>query len=319
MEHTRMERDDIAAQHTTTRPAAVEAAARCHSGVCHGTLGELLQGPVQAQGDAQIGLISLPIRRYSWMHFLPDDERDPGAMPAEACPGLDGKSRCLRAISLYLQRSGRRLPRGRWRHDSELPEGKGMASSTADVVATLRCLDSIFATRTPPSVVCDILREIERSDSVFLDRYALYLSGRQAVVRRFAYMPQYHACYIDEGGAVDTERSGPALLSYYRSRADAYAANLHRAIDAFERRDAAGIAHCATASALLAQGVLPKRSFDAMLAQRARFGADGIVTAHTGSVIGYLYREAPDPARMGELSAFFLDLGHQCRFVRAGF
>ena len=73
------------------------------------------------------------------------------------------------------------------------------------------------------------------------------------------------------------------------------------------------------ASALLAQGVLPKRNFDAMLAQRARFGADGIVVAHTGSVIGYLYRDAPDPARMGELSAFFLDLGHQCRFVRAGF
>lgn len=310
-----MERDDIAAEQTATRTAA-DAVARCHSGVCHGTLGELLQGPVQAQGDAQIGLISLPIRRYSWVHFLPGDTHD---ARAGGCDGLEGKSRCQRAISLYLQHSGRQLPNGRWHHDSELPEGKGMASSTADVVATLRCLDSIFGTHTPPSAVCDILREIERSDSVFLDRYALYLSGRQAVVRRFAYAPQYHACYIDEGGAVDTERSGPALLSYYRSRADAYAANLQCAIEAFDRGDAAGIAHCATASALLAQGVLPKRSFDAMLAQRARFGADGIVTAHTGSVIGYLFREAPDPARMGELSAFFLDLGHQCRFVRAGF
>lgn len=308
-----MERDPITAPHTTTRPPAMDVVARCHSGICHGTLGELLQGPVDDEdGTLQIGLISLPIRRYSWVHFLPGET-------AGDVSGLGTKHRCQRAIELYLQRTGRRLAPGRWRHDSELPEGKGMASSTADVVATLRCLDSIFDTRTPASVVCDILREIERSDSVFLDRYALYLSGRQAVVRRFDYMPQYHACYIDEGGAVDTERSGPALLAYYRSRADAYAANLQRAIEAFERADAAGIAHCATASALLAQGVLPKRSFDAMLAQRARFGADGIVVAHTGSVIGYLFREAPDPARMGELSAFFLDLGHQCRFVRAGF
>lgn len=308
-----MEREHITAEDATTRQAAVVEAVRCHSGVCHGTLGELLQGPVDDEdGTPQIGLISLPIRRYSWVHFQPD-----GA--ADGMPGLGAKRRCQRAVELYLQRTGRRLPAGRWCHDSELPEGKGMASSTADVVATLRCLDSIFGLSTPSSMVSDILREIERSDSVFLDRYALYLSGRQAVVRRFAYMPHYHACCIDEGGAVDTERSGPVLLSYYRSRADAYAANLHRAIDAFERGDAVGIAHCATASALLAQGVLPKRSFDAMLARRARFGADGIVVAHTGSMIGYLFRDAPDVARMGELSAFFLDLGHQCRFVRAGF
>lgn len=307
-----MERDRIAIDDATQRRMGDAAVAHCHSGVCHGTLGELLQGPVQEAGEAQIGLISLPIRRYSWMHFLPGEDGD-------AERELAGKRRCLRAIELYLARSGRRLPAGRWRHDSELPEGKGMASSTADVVATLRCLDAIFGARTPTEVVCDILREIERSDSVFLDRYALYLSGRQAVVRPFEFMPRYHVCYIDEGGAVDTERSGPALLSYYRGRADAYAANLRSAIAAFERRDAAAIAHCATASALLAQGVLPKRSFEAMLAQRARLGADGIVVAHTGSVIGYLYVDAPDPARMGELSAFFLGLGHQCRFLRAGF
>ena len=48
-------------------------------------------------------------------------------------------------------------------------------------------------------------------------------------------------------------------------------------------------------------------------------GRGGDALTHTGSVIGYLFREAPNPAWMGELSAFFLDLGHQCRFVRAGF
>lgn len=317
-----MDSDQITTISDTVRKATAEDAVRWHSGICNGTLGELLQGPVEEDGDLQIGLISLPVHRYSWVHFLPagaDDDGDDRDAFEDACRDLHGKSRCLQAMALYLQRAGRRLPPGRWRHDSELPEGKGMASSTADVVATLRCLDSIFGLRTPTSAICDILRGIERSDSVFLDRYALYLSGRQSMVRTFDFMPRYHTCYIDEGGAVDTERSGPRLLSYYRDRADAYAANLRGAIAAFDRRDAAGIARCATASALLAQGVLPKRAFDAMLAQRTRFGADGIVVAHTGSLIGYLFCEAPDATRMGELSAFFFDLGHQCRFVRAGF
>jgi len=296
------------------RPEVAEAALfpRIHSGVCHGTLGELVQGPVLVEGEAQIGLISLPIKRYSWMHFALGQRGDTDVDLAE-------KPKCRRAIDLYLQHHRRDLPAGRWSCDSELLQGKGMASSTADMVATIRCLDSVFGIQSPTRLISTILRQVERSDSVFLDTYALYLSGLQRVVHRFGAEPGFYCCYIDEGDIVDTERSGPALLDHYREQRVAYADNLAAAIDAFRRRDLAAIARCATASAVLAQDAIPKQHLEPLLAQRARFNADGIVVAHTGSLIGYLFIRRPGALEMGALSAFFRALGHQCRFAQTGF
>ncbi len=282
------------------------------SGVCHGTLGELVQGPVIDEGELQIGLISLPLQKYSWMHFVRDCAGDPAAE-------LPDKSKCRRAITLYLDHYGLGRPTGHWLHDSELLLGKGMASSTADIVACIRCLDRLFAQQSPLSLMADILRQVERSDSVFLDRYALYLSAQQKVLRCFDHDPQFHVCYIDEGGCVDTEAMSARLLAHYRTRLVDYERNLKHVVDAFEEGDRGTIARCATRSAELAQAVLPKRHLDAMLARFEHFGAAGIVVAHTGSLIGYLFLTPPDTAAMGELSAFFRALGRQCRFAQSGF
>lgn len=312
-------------ERTATRSAggrdAAEAAARgqgdvpplrtIHSGVCHGTLGELLQGPCEHEGELQIGIISLPVLRYSWIHFAPGED---GYIDAD----LAGKDKCRRAIELYLHRHRRRLPHGRWSHDSELPLGKGMASSTADIVATIRCLDRIFGLVTPAPAISALLRGIERSDSVFLDSHALYLSGRQQVLQTFDAPLRLHACYIDEGGTVETEKLAAPLLSHYRRQLPAYRANLRRALDAFAAHDVAAICACATRSAELAQGVTPKRHLQELLERRREFGADGVLVAHTGSLIGYLYALRPDALRMGALSSFFRGLGHACRFIETG-
>lgn len=294
------------AHHHGSAPAADSI----HSGVCHGTLGELIQGPYVCGGQAHISLISLPVKKYSCVQFCA------GAGPET---GLAAKPKCRQAIALYLALHGKRLPPGSWTHDSELLEGKGMASSTADIVATIRCLDAVFGIETPSDAIAALLRKIERSDSVFLDTYALYLSGRQQVVRRFAHAPTFYACYLDEGQRIDTEQAGPALLRHYRQQQDAYSRNLEQALAAFDANDRAGIAACATASAILGQGAVPKQHLASLLREQAQMDADGIFVAHTGSLLGYLYIDKPSPARMGALSSFFRRLGHQCRFVQTGF
>jgi uncharacterized protein involved in propanediol utilization len=288
------------------------AAGTVSSGICHGTLGELIQGPYVDNGAAHISLISLPVKKYSCMHFSHGD----GAHDANP---LATKAKCRQAIALYLALHGRRLPAGTWSHDSELLEGKGMASSTADIVATIRCLDALFGIASCAESIAAILRAIERSDSVFLDTYALYLSGRQQVVQCFGSAPTFHACYIDEGDRIDTEKTGARLLALYQERLTPYTANLDKALDAFARNDLGAIAACATASAVLGQDAIPKRSLGVLLKNQARYGADGIFVAHTGSLAGYLFIHKPGPTQMGALSSFFRGLGYQSRFVQTGF
>ncbi|MFF7456489.1 hypothetical protein [Kitasatospora sp. NPDC008115] len=280
------------------------------SGVCHGTLGELYQGPLHAGPRPDIAVVSFPVDRHSWVHFTPGtDPPDPLPLGAKAAT----------AARLFLERFGLTLPPGRWCVHSELTIGVGMASSTADIVATLRCLFRIFALPYDTGVVLAVLREIERADSVFLDEFALHLSGRHRVVRRLGTGIGFHTAYITEPGTVDTAAVTDLLLGHYRRHGEEYRRCLTDLLTGFAAGDPAAVARTATASAALSQLVLPKGTFDALLAHREEFGADGIFVAHTGCLIGYLLPERPDAALKSDLSAFFHSLGHQCSFAQGGY
>ncbi|GAA4004290.1 hypothetical protein GCM10022247_26650 [Allokutzneria multivorans] len=280
------------------------------SGVCHGTLGELFQGPVTRNGERAIGLVSFPVDRHSWAYFVPDGGT---AEPRPALP------KAARAVELFLRHYGVRLPAGTWSTHSELEIGVGMASSTADVVAALRCLYGFTGIRYDQAVVIEILSAIERADSVFLDEFALYLSDRHELLRPLGAEIGFHTCFVSDGTAVDTDGVTPLLLEHYAVREKSYVDCLGELLAGFAAGDHRRIARAATHSAVLSQQVLPKAGFDEVLAERRRFGADGVFVAHTGSLLGYLFPRRPSRVLMDELSSFFRSLGMQCSFASGGF
>ncbi|GAB2579605.1 hypothetical protein GCM10027168_10590 [Streptomyces capparidis] len=283
---------------------------RAASGACHGTLGELYQGPLAPGPDPDIALVSFPVDRHSWVHFTP------GPDPVTA-PPLGWKAST--AAGLFLDRFGLSLPSGRWSTHSELLVGVGMASSTADVVATLRCLFRVFSLPYDQDAVLGVLAAIERADSVFLDEFALHLSARHRVVRRLGTGIGFHTAYVAEPGTVDTQAVTEGLLRHYRRRGQEYERCLTDLLKGFESGDRAVVARAATASAVLSQEVLPKETFEDLLAHREEFGADGVFVAHTGSLIGYLFSRRPTGEAKSDLSAFFRSLGHQCSFAQGGY
>ncbi|MFF7853012.1 hypothetical protein [Streptomyces sp. NPDC007904] len=282
------------------------------SGVCHGTLGELYQGPLRAGTDPEIAVVSFPVDRHSWVYFTPRTTAGPPRPPA-----LGEKS--ATAARLFLDHYGLTLPPGDWRTHSELPVGVGMASSTADIVATLRCLFRVFSLPYDTDVVLGVLADIERADSVFLDEFALYLSGRHRVVRRLGPDIGFHTAYVTEPGTVDTAAVTPLLLDHYRRRGEEYQRCLTDLVKGFDSGDPAAVARAATVSAALSQEVLPKATFGSLRAHRERFGADGVFVAHTGCLAGYLFASRPRAEVKSELSAFFHSLGHQCTFAQGGY
>ncbi|TXS52452.1 hypothetical protein [Streptomyces sp. t39] len=303
------------------------AVGRGFAGVCHGTLGELYQGPLRAGPDPDIALVSFPVDRHSWVYFTPGDEPQPvsgpepgtasGPEPGTASGPLGEKTQ--RAVRLFLDRHGRTLPPGRFSAHSDLTVGVGMASSTADIVAALRCLFRVFSLPEDPDTTRDVLAAIERADSVFLEEFALHLSARHRVVRRLGTGVVFHTAFVTEPGTVDTSATTPVLLRHYRRRGDEYERCLTDLLKGFSAKDAPAVARAATTSAVLSQEALPKQTFGAVLAHRDEFGADGVFVAHTGSLVGYLFAHRPAPSLKGELSAFFRSLGHQCTFAQGGF
>ncbi|SHG68974.1 GHMP family kinase ATP-binding protein [Streptoalloteichus hindustanus] len=306
---------------TTIPTLAARARPKVHSGVCQGTLGELFQGPFRRGDRSEIAIVSLPVDRFSWVYFTEDDGVRTGGDRANGA-GADlaaaGRSKSQRAVEFFLDHFGLRLPPGRWDFHTELAVGAGMASSTADVVATLRCLFRLFDLAYDQRLVRAALAGIERADSVFLDEFALYLSGRHEVVHHFGDHVGLYTCYTTEDGSVDTEDLGDELLAHYGRHAAAYEDCLGELVAAFRVGDVGALGRSSTRSAELGQLVVPKRHFDEVRANQRTFLADGIFVAHTGSIIGYLFRERPDRSRMDDLSAFFRELGQQCHFARGG-
>lgn len=280
-------------------------------GSCLGTLGELFQGPICWGGELEIAIASLPFSGRSRCTY------ELGAVEG-ASDGLEGRPKTSRAIALLLAQHGLRLPPGRFRFSSDLEVGKGMASSTADIVAALRCVGRVVGRRFRTREIMDVLRPVERSDSVFLREGALYLSQRHQVVVRFGRTLGYTAAYLVEPGAVDTEAVRECLLDHYRRSLPTYRAALEGFIAGAVQRDPFRVAAAATESARLSQRCLPKRCFVAMRSALQALGADGLFVAHTGSVVGYLYARPPSRERRAELEAFFAGFGQQVRFARVG-
>lgn len=287
---------------------------RNYSGICGGTLGELYQGPYWVADEPSVAIISLPVDKFVSCHFNLTEGR-PGRVAGRQWPN---RARCARAVELFASRYGVSLPSGHWEYHSELEVGKGMASSTADLVATIRCLYDIFALPYDEAGLRSILGRIERSDPVFLAEFALYLSGQQRVVRRLGNRIGYFACYVVEPSMVDTEAVGRRLLRYYARHRSEYKECADSMISAFSACDAVRVAQASSWSARLSQGVVPKASYDEFVRRQRSYGAAGIFVAHTGTIIGYLFSRRPRPATLGAISAMVKRQGLRCRFGRVG-
>jgi L-threonine kinase len=250
-----------------------------------GTFGELLQGALPE--PASDFLVTLPIARWSAATFMP------GPAPGVRClPGEKQKAR--RLAEMMLSRYG--VPAGGLlRIDSELPEGKGMASSSADLVATARAVAEAVGARVTSTGIEDLLREIEPTDGVMYSGVVAFHHRRVQLRARLGTLPPLTIVGLDEGGAVDTIAfNGVPKPFTHHDRAE-YRHLLDQLATAVVTGDVATVGRVSTRSAVLNQKLRRKRTLRMLIRASRRIGGLGVVVAHSGTVIGMLLADS-DPA-----------------------
>lgn len=173
-----------------------------------------------------------------------------------------------------------------------LPLGKGLASSTADVVAAVVATAGAMGTELSLEVIAQLALAIEPSDGTFLPGIVRFdhLEGKE-----WEYLgqpPPLDILIVDPGGTVDTihfnrRRDLPAL-NLAKEREVKEATRLVREGLAWGRADL--IARGATLSALANQAILYKPELEPILKLATCSGALGVNIAHSGTVIGVLYQ-----------------------------
>ncbi len=276
-------------------------------GWCLGTFGELLQGALPI--EKREFLVTLPITEGSTAEYTAVR----GPKGVRVSPPYKEKSRRL---AEELLRSYNLEPGGELRIESKLPEGKGFASSSADMVATARAIESAFGIQIPLHSLARSMSAIEPSDGVMYEGIVSFHQREGIVHGRVGSLPSLTIVALDEGGGAETTELCEDRGFHSAGRMDEYERLLQDLRRAVERRHLPSVGEVATRSAILNQDVLPKEHLDLFLDLRARYGALGVVATHSGTCLGLLLdpgsQRHPEvlPELVGELRA------HHCPGVR---
>ena len=222
-----------------------------------GTCGELAQGFYRGEPI----LITCPIEKFSAVTI--SDE-------FSGVEGLGEKSLTMLEKVLKLFRAdlsfGVRLT-------SDLPRGKGMASSSADLAAVAQAVALWFGKKFSPAELGKLCAEIEPTDGIFYSGVVAMNPLTGQLVKKIHVREKFQVAVFDYGGAVDTLK--------FNRRSDFEFPALPAELD-FE---------LIKKSAQANQKILPKRGLEDFMNFAKDMGAVAVNVAHSGTVAGILFRE----------------------------
>lgn len=253
----------------------------------YGTLGELWQGPYQSlDGALHIAIVTLPCKRYT-SEVTIEYGKSASNLPPKSAKAVE------QFIAYFNIRS--EASNYSWSVRSNIPRSIGMASSTADIVATIYALASLHDIRVSGEQIQDIMRGIERSDPVFCQKPGLYLSKHQRFAHSWDWSPGFIVVYSILPGTTHTESvSESKLLRFYQDNLGAYQASLNLIDKGFQTENYKLIGTASTECATIFQGFHPVQLVDELIVIAPKVNALGVVRAYTGHVTGLLFSDEND-------------------------
>jgi L-threonine kinase len=283
-------------------------------GTANGTFGELLQGalpgPGEADGEGRF-LVTLPVARWSTAWF---ELRPPGAGLVVSPVTKTKASALAKALLAEVDCpvSGALTLR------SSIPEGKGLASSSADLVATARAVMAAAERSVTPRRLGEMLAAIEPTDGVLHPGIVAFDHRRGVHLRTLGTLPSLEVVAVDQGGHVDTVAFNRNANGYGPAERRRYERLLADLCAAVAVGDLAAVGEISTRSAALNQARMPNRNFDALREVCRAVGGLGLVACHSGTMIGMLLdpRQAGYRARLSQAVHLTTDLPGRTHLYR---
>lgn len=180
---------------------------------------------------------------------------------------------------------------------SQIPCGKGMASSSADISAACAAVAAALGTAITPEEISEIALSIEPTDGLMFPGIVLYdhLKGKQN--RFLGAVPGIELMIVDLGGAVDTLsfNRDQKLGFFNRNKEKNVLQALLKMETALQHQDISLFGEAATESAFAHQAILPKPQLHTLFDICKGAGGIGINIAHSGTVVGLLFKAGHMP------------------------
>ncbi|MGK9051460.1 GHMP family kinase ATP-binding protein [Xaviernesmea oryzae] len=256
--------------------------------------GELLQGVFDhIDGYLRRGLVSLPYPALTSLATFTPNAR------AEITVSPTGREKARRAADLTIASFAQVRTGGHIQLVSDIPIGRGMGSSTADVLASIQAvLDYLRVFPTAEHIMRIAVDAETACDSTLFKQQAVLFAQRDGIVLEVFRkpLPALNILSVDTTpestvSTVEFEpaRYCPAEIEMFRPLRSL----LRKAIDSGDVRS---LGRVATASAVINERFLPKPGLRELQAIASRYDAAGLQVAHSGTMAGLIFDPEDDRA-----------------------
>ena len=182
--------------------------------------------------------------------------------------------------------------------NSQIPTGKGMASSTADIGATIRATLSLIEKEMTSEEISKLAARIEATDSIFIEDVNIFnpLSGE--VIKYLG-----KVLILEPNRTLNTKRirSKPNYMETKLKNQILINEAFYLLEDGIRKNDLNLVGKACTISSLANENIHKKVGLNEIIEISKNYGAYGVNVAHSGTVMGILLDQTMDETSLIEL------------------
>lgn len=232
-----------------------------------GSVGEVLQGKVKGMDI----LVSFPINLYSHVKLTSEANKN-------------GNYKSQRFLENILKRWGMGEKIG-FEINSEIPIGKGFASSTADLCALYHCILSYFRRKYNIEELIEETIKIEPTDSIIFKRATAFEYKNGKYYEELGEYFEFDILVFEGREGIDTIKFNSEVKKDLADVDDLY----EKLKVAICKRDLKLLAEVSTNSIIRNQQRLKYDILDDCLSIMKKTNGLGIIGAHSGNMLGIIY------------------------------
>ena len=255
-----------------------------------GTCGEFLQGSI----DGQPFLVTCPINRYSYALSGVKQPLRPyycSLQPKAALAAQKVVNTLVAEGSIPISAALQRAWRSPVYVRSDIAQGKGMASSSADISVAAMATALAYGRALTLEELKDISLSIEPSDASFYPGVVRFDYIKGTITEPLGHCPPMKIMIFDEGGEIDTVsfNAQHGLHDLIAEKEPYIKESLALFKEGIATHNVSLIGQAATLSAFANQRILHKPLLYALHEIGNHFNNVGTIIAHSGTIMGLLF------------------------------
>lgn len=257
-------------------------------GVCPASCGEFVQGII----DNEECLCSYAIDMYSKV-YIEEKLRDINL----------GRYKSRLAIEKVFEKFN--LPKKDTKNislniNSKIPVGKGMASSTADIGATIKATLSLINKELSSEEISKLAAEIEPTDSIFIDKNSIFNPLNGTVIKYLGNLTNAKVVILEPNKVLDTMKI--RLRQDYNKLKIENKEIIKKSFalleEGLKNDNLSLVGEACTLSSLANENIEKKEYLSEIIKISKKYGAYGVNIAHSGTVVGILIDKFMDDKKV---------------------